>query len=295
MFRLQDSARTGTDVPWRFNNQGSSTGRGEDPGTRHVLPAQPVVLRPGDVGSDGFPDLFLVAPLAPGPLSLHFLLPVSTFRLYPVFPRPHTRGLSQILTPSWRLSTGILMVPLIVGGGQRYVVAPSALVPVGHVVVVNRKVATQNFSRVQVPLRNQEVGNMFSKTLMVTAGRVFHFSRFFHKFLSSCRKFEIIVWTRQPASVVYTFAFTLPAPSAPALRPVRSLMGLFLSSVFVCDTFRSALTMIHRYFRHDGCTQVPRPFPSLAFSLSGGHWLFPPGLGSTAGINQPGADGGVGT
>ncbi|KAH9065743.1 DENN domain-containing protein [Lactarius vividus] len=122
-------------------------------------------------------------------------------------------------------------------------------------------------------LSKQEVGKMLSKALK----------------LSFTREVEIIASTLQPASTVHTFSFTLPAPSTP-LAPSSS-MGLLRTSVLSAspsDRPTSNATSLFPY--HDGFSQAP---PSSSFL--GLPNLFPPGHGSTTGVDQLGVGGVAGT
>ncbi|KAH9004017.1 hypothetical protein EDB86DRAFT_2886260 [Lactarius hatsudake] len=122
-------------------------------------------------------------------------------------------------------------------------------------------------------LSKQEVGKMLSKALK----------------LSFTREVEIIASTLQPASTVHTFSFTLPAPSTP-LAPSSS-MGLLRTSVLSAspsDRPTSNATSLFPY--HDGFSQTPHSSSFLGLPN-----LFPPGHGSTTGVDQLGAGGVAGT
>ncbi|KAH9081650.1 hypothetical protein EDB83DRAFT_2512508 [Lactarius deliciosus] len=105
------------------------------------------------------------------------------------------------------------------------------------------------------------------------------------KMLSKALKVEIIASTLQPASTVHTFSFTLPAPSTP-LAPSSS-MGLLRTSVLSAspsDRPTSNATSLFPY--HDGFSQAPHSSSFLGLPN-----LFPPGHGSTTGVDQLGAGG----
>ncbi|KAI0308207.1 hypothetical protein B0F90DRAFT_1621067 [Multifurca ochricompacta] len=122
-------------------------------------------------------------------------------------------------------------------------------------------------------LSKQEVGKMLSKALK----------------LSFTREVEIIASTLQPASTVHTFSFTLPAPYTP-LAPSPSI-GLLRSSVLSATPSDRPISNVTSLFPYHDPFSHARP----SSSFLGPPGFFPPGSGSTPGVDQLGAGGNAGS